>query len=89
MPSTAVAQRMPRFRPDDFIQRLEGADIIGLVAVVFLFGAVILAVFLFGLAAIVKALRGNTPEIEELNERLDTIESKIDRLSSPPTARPV
>lgn len=66
---------------DSILSRFDDeGQLIGLWAVTLIFGAGIIGVSLFGLAALVRAFRGDSLELDELNDRLAAIESKLDSL---------
>lgn len=88
MGGTSLAQQTPmndRGLPpavDAILDRFGGSDdLIGLAAVVLIFGGLTIVGALFGLAAIVRAVRGDSVAMDELNERLASIESKLESLA--------
>lgn len=74
-------EAVPSHPVNQLVQKIDSDDLKGLIIMALVFGSGLIAAALFGLAAIVKAVRGNSPEVEELNDRLNAIEGKLDILA--------
>ena len=76
----AWAQHMERSSGiEGFLDRLDGGQLIGALAVTLIFGTGMVAVLTSGLASIIKAYNGS-PEDDALAERLEGLEGRLAQL---------